>query len=93
MNRPDVADKFEVLASMLDLPPSSSGFDATMAWVLELRSQLDIPHTLNEIGVVEASAAELAAKAEQNPTGWTNPRRLSEAEYKQIYVDAFHGRL
>merc|ERR1712196_290410 len=84
VNKPVVQQKFEVLARCLDLPaatdgPTSTGFDATAQWVNQMRSKLQLPHTLAEIeqgGKIERDTAEMMGhKAAMNPTGFTNPIR------------------
>src|SRR5277367_6080251 len=48
-NRSAIVDKSAVVARVLGLPVG--GFDGLLAWVLEFRRELAIPHALAEIGV------------------------------------------
>ena len=50
-NRPAIEDKIERLAAYLGLEPT---FDAFLAWVLELRAEIGIPHTLAGLKVDDA---------------------------------------
>ena len=64
---------------------------AVAYWVDELSTRLRIPTSLAAIGLDAASAAALGAKAEANPTGWTNPIRFTAREYERIYRKALAG--
>ena len=79
------------LAAWLDLPNPS--FDAVQDWVLALRSELAIPHTLAEIGVGDDRIDQLAEMAEVDPAGGGNPIPLNAANLKTICVAAREGTL
>lgn len=64
---------------------SSSGVDAVVEWVEELSASLGIPRSLRDIGLDSSTAALCAAKAEANPTGWTNPIRFSASDYEELF--------
>ena len=51
-NRPAIEDKIVRLAAYLGLEPT---FDAFLAWVLELRAEIGIPHTLAGLKVDDAT--------------------------------------
>ena len=67
--------------------------EAEPAWVLALREQIGIPHTLAEIGVHEEDAARMAPMAEIDPSSATNPIPLDVPVLTQLYQDAIGGRL
>jgi len=97
-NRPKIEQKCEILARLLDLPPApssfsatSTGFDATLWWVQEMRTKLEIPNTLHEIGVDTSDATDIAQKAAANPTGFTNPVQLSAEDYEALFRAAVDG--
>ena len=90
-NRPAVEEKLARLARLLALP--GEGPQAVLDWVLALRRQLGIPHTLAELGVTEGHVARLAAMAVVDPTAPTNPVPLSEANLSELYHRAIHGEL
>src|SRR6204780_220057 len=48
-NRHAIAEKAEIISRVLNLPERS--FDGFFAWVLQMRRELGIPHSLAEIGV------------------------------------------
>ena len=90
-NRPAIAAKFDRLAAYLGL--GDGGFDAVLAWILGLREQIGIPHTLAELGVEPARVAALAEMAAVDPTAGGNPVPVGPAELAQLYRDALDGRL
>ena len=90
-NRAAITDKLTALARYLDLP--NPGFDAVQAWVLGLRKQIGIPHTLAEIGVTAARVDEMAPMAEQDPSTGGNPIPVTTAEYAELYRRCLDGRL
>lgn len=90
-NRPAIDEKLAALARYLDLPGQSA--DAVLDWVLALRRELGIPHTLKEIGVDESVLPEAAAMAEHDPSNDGNPRRLDAAEYDRLFRNAINGLL
>jgi alcohol dehydrogenase len=90
-NRPAIEDKVGYLAQVLGI---AGGFDGFMRWVLALRSEIGVPHTLKELGVPDTSKADQIAKmAIVDPTAGTNPVPLDEAGAKRIFLAAFEGRL
>ena len=90
-NRPALEDKMTRLAAWLELPDPS--FDAVQNWVLALRKELAIPHTLAEIGVGDERIEELAQMAEVDPAGGGNPVPLDAANLKTMCVAAREGTL
>ena len=54
-NESAIADRLTDLSRYLHL--ENPGFDGFMQWVLTLRSDLNIPHTLEEIGIQDQQAA------------------------------------
>jgi alcohol dehydrogenase class IV len=90
-NREAIAAKMPVLARALALPRAD--FDAMLDWILALRKKLDVPHSLAEMGVMEADAKAIAADAVKDPTAAANPRPLSEAEFEALTLAAIRGDL
>jgi alcohol dehydrogenase class IV len=79
------------LARYLNLPNPS--FQAVLDWVLRLREQIGIPHTLQDIGVSEEYAAQLAPMAENDPSSGTNPLPLTADNLEKLYLRAIRGDL
>lgn len=90
-NRPAVEAGMAALARYLDLPEPS--FEAVMRWILELREEIGVPHTLAALGVEEAHAGRFAAMAEVDPTAATNPVPVTAAALEGLYLDAIRGTL
>jgi alcohol dehydrogenase class IV len=90
-NREAIAAKFPAIARALDLP--GRDFSAVLAWILDFRKKLGVPHTLGELGVNEADAKAIAADAVRDPTAGSNPRALNEADFERLIRAAIRGDL
>jgi alcohol dehydrogenase class IV len=90
-NRPAVEDRLTRLASYLGLP--DPGFEAVFEWVLALRQDIGIPHTLAELGVKESDLDTLAPMAVNDPSTGGNPRPAGLAEMREMFVKAIRGDL
>jgi len=88
-NRRAIEDKMVRLAAYLGL--SSHSFDGFLAWVLKLRDEIGIPHTLAEIGVKEEHAAEFAPQALADPSTGGNPLPMTEDDFRQLYLNCING--
>jgi alcohol dehydrogenase class IV len=88
-NRPFIEDKLARLAAWLGLP--GTGFEAVQGWVLDLRAELAIPHTLMELGLPADRFGELAAMAVQDPTAGGNPRPLTVEAAQDLLERAWRG--
>ena len=83
--------KLAALARYLDLPGQSAA--SVLDWVLALRSELGIPHTLKEIGVDESVLPEAAKMAEHDPSNGGNPVPLKAADFEGLFRRAIDGTL
>ncbi len=81
--------KIARLAGWLELP--GADFGAFLDWVLNLRKQLGIPHTLRELGVAPEHFAAIAEMAVRDPTAPTNPVPLTAETAEGILREAFEG--
>jgi hypothetical protein len=90
-NRPAIADKADVIARVLDLP--ARGFDGFLGWVLELRRELAIPHSLAEIGVSANNAEIIGREAAIDPSAAGNPIPVDAATLERIFRAAVDGQL
>ena len=90
-NRPAIEEKCARLARWLDLP--DDGFAGLRQWVLDLRAELSIPHTLAEIGVDDGRIEEIARMATADPSAGTNPMPLDDTAHRIMLEAALAGRL
>ncbi|MCY1440511.1 lactaldehyde reductase [compost metagenome] len=90
-NRPAIEEKIARVAAYLGLLPP--GFDAFLDFVLELRDEIGVPHTLAELGVDNGQAELIAKMAVVDPSAGGNPRPLSEADTAAIFAAAMEGRI
>ena len=90
-NRSAITDKCDVIARVLDLP--ARGFDGFLAWVLSVRRELGIPHSLADIGVGADKAAIIGREAALDPSAGGNPIPVDAAQLEHIFRAAVEGRL
>ncbi|WP_444903045.1 iron-containing alcohol dehydrogenase [Microbulbifer sp. CnH-101-E] len=93
-NRPAIEVPMGQLALSLQLTGKDrfeSGFDAVLNWILGLRQQLNIPHTLVEIGIKAEDADRIAHMAAADPSAASNPMSFSAVKYRDIFLRACQG--
>ena len=90
-NREAIAPRMERLAANLGLAAPS--FDAVIAWILELRREIGVPHTLEGLGLSEVDADRIAAMAVVDPTASENPVTLDKDAALLILDNARTGKL
>jgi len=90
-NRQAIEEKLARLAAWLGLPNPS--FKAVMSWVLALRKEIGIPHTLKDIGVGSDRIDELSEMAAVDPTAGGNPVPAGVPEMKKMFIASIEGRL
>jgi len=77
-NRGAIADKSAVIARVLDLPAHS--YEGFFDWVLEMRRDLGIPHSLAGIGVSADMADIIGREAAIDPSAGGNPIPVDAAQ-------------
>jgi alcohol dehydrogenase class IV len=90
-NRPAIDAKMTRLAAWLGLPNPS--FKAVMAWVLALRKEIGIPHTLKDLGVGTDRIDQLSEMAALDPSAGGNPIPIGAAELKTMFLASIEGKL
>jgi alcohol dehydrogenase class IV len=90
-NRRAIGAKTDVIARVLDLP--ARGFDGFLAWVMQMRRELGIPHTLAGIGVSADKADIIGREAAIDPSAGGNPIPVEAAHLERIFRAAVEGRL
>lgn len=87
-NRTAIEERIARLSAWLGLAPS---YDAFKDWLLALRKEIGIPHTLAGLGVDDARIEEIAAMAIVDPTAGGNPLPLTTDAAKTIFRAALAG--
>ncbi len=91
VNRTEIESRIDRLTQYMNF--DSPGFDRFLDWILQLRKELKIPHTLSEISIGGSQAEIIADMAFHDPSAGGNPISLSAAQYKQLFLDAVTGNL
>jgi alcohol dehydrogenase class IV len=90
-NRAAIAEKADIITRVLDLPVR--GFDGFLQWILDWRRELQIPHSLAEIGVHIDNASVIGHEASLDPSAGGNPFPVTAAQFEHIFRMAVHGKL
>jgi len=90
-NREAVARPLERASRYLGL--AEPGFDAFLGWVLELRREIGIPHSLAEIGIDEGRIEQVGRMAVEDPSAGGNPIAFDAVQYGALCARAIRGRL
>jgi alcohol dehydrogenase len=69
------------------------GFDGFLKWILALRKEIGIPHSLKEIGIDDKRLDEVARMAIKDPSAGGNPVQFSESQYKALARKCVAGTL
>ncbi len=90
-NHSEIEQRLDRMTRYMGL--AATGFDGFLQWVLDLRKQLAIPHTLAEINIDLAQAELVGKMAVEDPSAGGNPIAFSAEQYQQIFTDAVNGSL
>ena len=89
-NQSVIEEKMKRLSKYIELKNQS--FDGFLEWILDLRKQLLIPHTLKELNV-KFDFDKLSKMALVDPSTPTNPIVLSQEDMKVLYLNSYEGNL
>jgi alcohol dehydrogenase len=89
-NQPAIESKLKLLSNYLEL--KNTTFDGFIDWIIKLRQELAIPHTLAELKV-DFDFESLAEMALVDPSTPTNPIKMNVSDMKQLYINAYEGKL
>ena len=89
-NQSVIEEKMERLSKYIELKNQS--FDGFLEWILDLRKQLLIPHTLKELNV-KFDFDKLSKMALVDPSTPTNPIVLNQEDMKVLYLNSYEGNL
>lgn len=90
-NRAEIEARIDRLTHYMGL--EKTGFEGFLGWVLALRKQLGIPHTLADIGIDAVQAERVGEMAVEDPSAGGNPVSFDAGQYQQIFIDAVAGNL
>lgn len=89
-NEPVIRERIILLTKYLEIDNQS--FNGFMEWILSIRKDLEIPHTLKELKV-DFDFDMLASMALKDPSTAPNPKDINFDGMKQLYIDAYEGNL
>jgi alcohol dehydrogenase class IV len=90
-NRTAIDDKMCRLGRVLGL--ATPGFDGVQSWVLSLRKQLGIPHTLSSLGLERIDLVKLVPLALADAAAGGNPVVLTPDGVMKMLESAWSGNL
>ena len=64
-----------------------------MQWILDIREQLLIPHTLKELINDDSKFAEMSIMAKDDPSTVGNPVQLETSDFLELYKNSYDGKL
>jgi alcohol dehydrogenase len=89
-NRQEIEPRIKRLAAYLGLRPT---FRAFLGWVLKLRAEIGVPHTLAGLKVDAEKIDRIVAMAVEDPTAGGNPRPFDKRAARTIFKRALEGRV
>lgn len=89
-NRPAIEDKISRAGAYLGLKP---GFAPFMDWILGLREETGVPHTLAAFNVGTEKFGLMSQMSPKDPTAGGNPIPIDEASCRNLFEAAHEGRL
>ena len=89
-NRQAIEGRIKRLSAYIGLRPT---FRAFLDWVLELRADIGVPHTLAGLNVDDEHIERIVAMAPRDPTAGGNPRPFDKRAARTIFRRALEGRV
>ena len=86
-NREAIEEKINAVARYLDL--ENSTFEGFMKWILDLRKELKIPHTLKELINDNSRLEEMSKMALNDPSTGGNPISLTQNDFFDLYKNSY----
>ena len=90
-NREAIEEKIIRIAKYLSL--ENSTFEGFIKWILELRKELQIPHTLKELINDDSKLEKMSELALKDPSTGGNPINLSQKDFLELYKNSYDGKL
>lgn len=89
-NRRKIEKDIERAAAYLGI---RGGFNGFLKWIVSLRKDIGIPHSLKDIGIDAKRLDEVAAMAIKDPSAGGNPIAFTEKQYKTLAKKCVTGNL
>ena len=90
-NKTSIEKKIISICDYLDLDKK---FDSFLAWILQLRKELEIPHKLSDImDCSKMNIEELSLMAFEDPSTDGNPKKINREDLKLMYEYSISGDL
>ena len=90
-NKNDIEEKVIAISRYINL--SHYTFDSFLEWILQLRKDLLIPHTLKELIEDDSKFNTMSKMALDDPSTGGNPTKLSQKDFEILYQNAYDGKL
>lgn len=90
-NKEAIEDRIEDLSRYINL--SNTNFNGFMDWILNLRKELNVPHTLKELINEDTKFKEMSIMAFNDPSTAGNPIELTDKDFLQLYRETYNGIL
>ena len=90
-NKNVIEEKIISLSRYLNLEDQT--FEGFMNWILYLRKELLIPHTLKELIQDDSKFEEMSKMAKDDPSTGGNPISLETNDFYNLYKDSYSGIL
>ncbi len=90
-NRREIEERLTRASLYLGL--SNPGYQGFLDWILALRREIGIPHTLREIKVDDIQVDKVAEMAAADPSAGGNPIKVGAPELRKMFVNALDGKL
>ena len=90
-NKKVIEEKIISLSRYLNLDDQT--YEGFMSWILYLREELSIPHTLKELIQDDSKFEEMSKMAKNDPSTGGNPIPLEINDFYNLYKDSYSGIL
>ncbi len=90
-NKKVIEEKIISLSRYLNLDHQT--FEGFMSWILYLREELSIPHTLKELIQDDSKFEEMSKMAKDDPSTGGNPIPFEINDFYNLYKDSYSGIL
>ncbi len=90
-NKKVIEEKIISLSRYLNLDDQT--FEGFMSWILYLREELSIPHTLKELIHDESKFEDMSKMAKDDPSTGGNPIPFEINDFYNLYKDSYSGIL